>query len=62
MIGNAAEYVTAVYFAHQERMDLVMTITVGSTLQVALLVAPLLVLVSFFTDRPMTWSSSTRWS
>lgn len=53
LIGNAAEYVAAVYFARQARMDLVMTITVGSTLQVALLVAPLLVIVSFFTDHPM---------
>lgn len=53
VIGNAAEYVAAVYFARQDRMGLVMSITVGSTIQVALLVAPLLVLVSYFMGTPM---------
>jgi Ca2+:H+ antiporter len=53
VIGNMAEYVAAIYFARQARMDLVMTTTVGSTLQVALLVAPLLVIGSFFMGRPM---------
>lgn len=53
VIGNASEYVAAVYFARQNRMDLVMITTVGSTLQVALLLAPVLVLVSFFMGHPM---------
>ncbi len=53
IIGNAAEYVAAIYFARQDRMGLVMSITVGSSIQVALLVAPLLVLVSHFFGRPM---------
>lgn len=53
IIGNAAEYVAAIYFARQDRMGLVMSITVGSTIQVALLVAPLLVLVSHFLGQPM---------
>jgi Ca2+:H+ antiporter len=53
VVGNAAEYVSAVYFARQNRMDLVMNITVGSTIQIALLVAPILVLVSYFMGRPM---------
>jgi Ca2+:H+ antiporter len=52
-VGNAAEYVAATYFARQDRMGLVMSITVGSTIQVALLVAPLLVLISHFMGRPM---------
>ena len=46
VVGNAAEYVSAVYFARKNRMDLVMNITVGSTIQIALLVAPILVLGS----------------
>lgn len=53
VIGNAAEYVSAVYFARRNRMSLVMGITVGSSIQVALFVAPLLVLVSFALGRPM---------
>jgi Ca2+:H+ antiporter len=53
IIGNVAEYISAVYFARQDRMSLVMTITVGSTVQVALFVAPVLVLVSHFMGTPM---------
>ena len=53
VVGNAAEYVSAVYFARKDRMDLVMNITVGSTIQIALLVAPVLVLVSYFMGKPM---------
>lgn len=54
VVGNAAEYISAVYFARRDRMGLVMTITVGSTIQVALLTAPLLVIISFILGRPMT--------
>lgn len=53
VVGNAAEYIAAVYFARKDRMGLVMTITVGSTVQVALLTAPLLVLTSHFMGHPM---------
>lgn len=53
IVGNAAEYFSAVYFARQNRMDLVMSIAVGATIQVALLTAPLLVLASFVLGHPM---------
>ncbi len=53
VVGNAAEYVSAVYFARKDRMDLVIGITVGSTIQIALFVAPILVLVSYFMGKPM---------
>jgi Ca2+:H+ antiporter len=53
VVGNAAEYVAAIYFARKDQMSLVMSITVGSTIQVGLLVAPILVLVSHFTGHPM---------
>lgn len=53
IVGNAAEYVSAIYFAREDQMDLVVGITVGSTIQVALLVAPLLVIVSFLMGSPM---------
>lgn len=52
-VGNAAEYFSAIYFARQNRMGLAISISVGSTLQIALLTAPLLVLVSFWTKHPM---------
>ena len=54
VVGNAAEYLSAVYFARKDRMDLVMGITLGSTIQVALLVAPVLVLASFAMGHRMT--------
>jgi len=53
VVGNAAEYFSSVYFARQGRMGLVASITVGSTIQVALLVAPILVLVSHLIGTPM---------
>lgn len=53
VVGNAAEYVAAVYFARRNQIGLAIGITVGSTIQVALLVAPLLVLVSHFLGHPM---------
>jgi Ca2+:H+ antiporter len=53
-IGNAAEHVTAIQVARHNRPDLALGIAVGSSAQVALFVAPLLVLVSrFIGPRPM---------
>jgi Ca2+:H+ antiporter len=53
IIGNAAEHSTAVLMAMKNKMDLALNIAVGSSLQVALLVAPLLVFVSYAFGRPM---------
>ncbi|MEO7156747.1 MAG: calcium/proton exchanger, partial [Vicinamibacterales bacterium] len=53
VIGNAAEYVSAIYFARQDQMGLAVSITVGSTIQIALLVAPVLVIVSALMGHPM---------
>jgi Ca2+:H+ antiporter len=53
LIGNATEYVTAVYFARQDQMDLVVGVTVGATIQMALFTAPLLVLLSYVLGHPM---------
>jgi Ca2+:H+ antiporter len=46
ILGNAAEHATAIRVAMRDRMDLSLTIAIGSSVQVALFVAPLLVLVS----------------
>ncbi len=53
LVGNAAGYFSAVYFARAGQMGLVMGIAVGSSIQVALLTAPLLVLISYMFDHPM---------
>jgi len=54
VVGNAAEHSTAVMLAMKNRMELSMGIAIGSSLQIALLVAPLLVIVSHFIGpRPM---------
>jgi len=48
VIGNAAEHSTAVLVARKNRMDLAIGIAVGSSIQIALFVAPVLVLASHF--------------
>jgi Ca2+:H+ antiporter len=48
VLGNAAEHATAVTAAMKDRMDLSLSIAIGSSVQVALFVAPLLVLLSYF--------------
>ncbi len=53
LVGNIAEYISAIYFARQQQMGLALSITLGSTIQIGLLVAPLLVLVSYFMGHPM---------
>lgn len=48
IVGNAAEHSSALYIAFRDRVDLSMAIALGSAIQVAALVAPLLVLLSLF--------------
>jgi Ca2+:H+ antiporter len=52
IIGNAAEHSTAVLMALKNQMDLTVQIAVGSSLQIALFVAPMLVFASI----PMGWT------
>jgi Ca2+:H+ antiporter len=53
-VGNAAEHSTAVIMAMKNRMELSIGIAIGSSVQIALLVAPVLVIVSHFIGpRPM---------
>jgi Ca2+:H+ antiporter len=47
LVGNAAEHWVAVYFALRNKIDLSINISVGSAAQIALFVAPVLVLASF---------------
>lgn len=48
LVGNAAEHSTAVLMAIKNKMDLAVNIAVGSSMQIALFVAPLLVFLSYF--------------
>lgn len=54
IVGNAAEHSTAILVARENKMDLAMTIAVGSSTQVALFVAPLLVFLSMAVGHPMS--------
>jgi Ca2+:H+ antiporter len=54
IIGNAAEHATAVMMARRDRMDLALTIAIGSSAQIALFVAPVLVFASLLMGHPMS--------
>lgn len=53
IIGNAAEHSSAILMAMRNKMDLSIGIAVGSSLQIALFVAPLLLFASYLFGRPM---------
>ncbi|NJN62968.1 MAG: calcium/proton exchanger [Coleofasciculaceae cyanobacterium RL_1_1] len=53
IIGNAAEHATAVTVAMKNKMDLSMAVAMGSSLQIALFVAPVLVLAGWAFGQPM---------
>ena len=53
IIGNAAEHSTAILVAVKNQMDLAYHIAVGSSMQIALFVAPALVFLSYAIGKPM---------
>lgn len=53
-VGNAAEHSTAVMMARKDKMDLALNIAIGSSTQIALFVAPLLVVASQALASPMS--------
>ncbi|MBE3568948.1 MAG: calcium/proton exchanger [Bacillales bacterium] len=59
IVGNAAEHASAVLMSMKNKMDIAVEIAIGSTLQVAMFVAPILVLASMFFEQSMplifTW-------
>lgn len=55
IVGNAAEHVTACVVAVRNKMDLAMGVAIGSSIQIALLVTPFLVILGWLVlDQPMT--------
>ena len=53
IIGNAAEHFTAVSVAMKNKMDLSVSVAVGSSMQIALFVAPVLVIAGWIMGQPM---------
>lgn len=54
LVGNVAEHLVAVQTALKNKMELSMAVSLGSSLQIALFVAPVLVFVSFLMGNPLT--------
>jgi Ca2+:H+ antiporter len=52
--GNVAEHITAMTVAAKNKMDLAIGVSVGSSIQIALFVTPLVVIVGWILDRDMT--------
>ncbi len=53
IVGNAAEHFTAITSATHNRMEISMAITAGSSIQIALLAAPILVLAGALIGKPL---------
>jgi Ca2+:H+ antiporter len=53
IVGNAAEHATAITVAMKDKMDLSLSVAVGSSMQIALFVAPVLVLAGWVMGQPM---------
>lgn len=54
LVGTGGDLFASVVFARHDKMGLVLNIAIGSAIQIALVVAPLLVLISWFIGHPMT--------
>ena len=53
IVGNAAEHSSAILFAIRDKVDVTLEIAIGSSTQVALFVAPVLIFISLFLGHPM---------
>ncbi|KAG8945051.1 hypothetical protein FRC04_001212 [Tulasnella sp. 424] len=54
LVGNAAEHVTAVTVSVKNKLDLAITVAVGSSIQIALFVIPFLVLLGWIIGQPLS--------
>jgi Ca2+:H+ antiporter len=59
VVGNAAEHSSAVMFALRNKVDVTLEIAIGSSTQIALFVAPVLVFISLAVGHPMDFVFST---
>ncbi|KAI4288406.1 MAG: hypothetical protein L6R35_002327 [Caloplaca aegaea] len=53
IVGNAAEHVTAVTVAKKNKMDLAIGVAIGSSIQIALFITPVMVLIGWWTRKDM---------
>jgi len=53
LVGNVAEHLVAVQVAYKDKMELSLAVSLGSSLQIALFVAPVLVFISLFFDETL---------
>lgn len=54
VVGNAAEHVTAIVVSYRGQMDLALGVAIGSSIQIALFLAPFLVIVGWIISQPLT--------
>lgn len=54
IVGNAAEHVTAIFVAHKNKMDLAIGVAIGSSIQIAIFVTPLLVIIGWIMNVDMS--------
>ena len=54
IVGNAAEHATAVVMAYKDKMEIAMGVAVGSSVQVAVFVIPVMVLFAWVADIPLS--------
>lgn len=54
IVGNAAEHVTAVTVAAKNKLDLALGVSLGSSIQIALFVTPLIVIIGWIMDKDMS--------
>jgi Ca2+:H+ antiporter len=53
LVGNVAEHIVAVQVAMKNKMELSLAISIGSSLQIALFVTPVLVFISLLLGNPL---------
>jgi Ca2+:H+ antiporter len=58
VVGNASELISGTMFAYRKQMDLAFAVCIGSAIQMALLVAPLVVLLGWTLGREMSLNFS----
>lgn len=54
IVGNAAEHVTAVVVASKNKLDLALGVSLGSSIQIALFITPLVVIIGWILDKGMS--------
>lgn len=54
IVGNAAEHVTAVVVASKNKLDLALGVSLGSSIQIALFITPLVTIIGWIMDKSMS--------